>query len=488
MYRQFLRFCVTLLSVACFVHGGAQQADGQGLLRRIQSRIQAQLPPPPTPPASNLRPPRQSSYPPTSPYPSTGQRRLVQPLLPDSSSRRSNLPLQERLNLSGSGESILFPRLFPNGAADLLGQPGNRPSLGIEVNSSQGAIAGVEVVRFRAESLADEAGLQIGDVILGIDGRATPDANSIARLMVGKRHGQQVQARIIRDNVVQDLTIPLVGYREAAAKTPLSSRLPNSPLRAAPASTALPSRVSPTPASPQDLVQSVARLGAEVGDVRGVRGAVVTKVLPNTPADAAGLKAGDRIVSIDGGLIANRSALAQQLFGRGPEDAFTLRLVRDGSLITADVQLGVTSSAPAEASGEDAVSKPRSALEGIGSVLGGFLGGGNSEPSSAPSKSSPDTNDGVSKSRPSSVQQVGFEEVIKIENPFDQPISLQNQRMLKNVPPSLETIELPAGKAEPEELELPPQKNDAASEAEKLRREIRRLEQRLKELESKRAD
>ena len=67
------------------------------------------------------------------------------------------------------------------------------------------------------------------------------------------------------------------------------------------------------------------------------------------------------------------------------------------------------------------------------------------------------------------INQVNFEEEV------DQP-----SKKLDNDPPSLEMLELPPG-----EVTAIDDEGDANQRAEELREEIRRLEQRLKELDSK---
>ncbi len=59
----------------------------------------------------------------------------------------------------------------------------SRASLGIEVVPSRGAIPGLKVVRFNDGSYADEAGLQLDDVIVAVDGKATPRIPDITQLL-----------------------------------------------------------------------------------------------------------------------------------------------------------------------------------------------------------------------------------------------------------------------------------------------------------------
>jgi predicted metalloprotease with PDZ domain len=60
----------------------------------------------------------------------------------------------------------------------------------------------------------------------------------------------------------------------------------------------------------------------------------VTSVLPNSPAAAAEIRAGDRVVSIDGHAIHTAKQLEAQTYAMHPGTQVTLVLERDGEVIT----------------------------------------------------------------------------------------------------------------------------------------------------------
>ena len=86
--------------------------------------------------------------------------------------------------------------------------------LGVEMEDLEGQLAayfgverGVLVTHVREGSPAAEAGLRAGDVIVGIDGRATRRAGDIGRLL-DDESGNAVSIEIVRDRTKTSLQIP----------------------------------------------------------------------------------------------------------------------------------------------------------------------------------------------------------------------------------------------------------------------------------------
>ena len=74
-------------------------------------------------------------------------------------------------------------------------------------------------------------------------------------------------------------------------------------------------------------------------------GAVVRRVKPGSPAEAAGLTAGDVIVAIDGAAVATMSALVARLRETDPGDPVSLVVRRSGESVTVTATLGEPSAA-----------------------------------------------------------------------------------------------------------------------------------------------
>ncbi len=422
------------------------EADAQGLLRRLRSRIQARIDTPPQPPKS---PENKDAGEPQRVAPVSPATRRTEPVPRQNAASPRGLS-QQGLSQQGPSQRGLPPSrtpsyrvkkpvnetrrgqyggsiLNPGGQAEAGGtipaeSAANAATLGVEVYPSASNIAGVEVARFRDESLADEAGLLTGDIIVAIDGKKTPTIAVVSGELAGKRIGQEVQARVVRGDKTIDLVIPLVSRRSAAG------RFQRPPVEAA--SDGRERILTPVPIadSAGSVRSSAARLGVEVKDLRGLRGAVVTVIQPNSPAAASGLRVGDRIVSLDGKMVANTAAFSREVASRSAKDVLSIQWVRDGELMSPDVPLTLTN---------------------------------NDDP----------------------VRKVGFDEKAKSTgSPRDRsptPASLG----LSDDPPSLDALELPQGKAGPNKLPAP--KVQRSKNADQLRDEIRKLEQQLEKLKAK---
>ncbi len=111
-------------------------------------------------------------------------------------------------------------------------------------------------------------------------------------------------------------------------------------------------------AIPIDAVKSVANtliaggkvqhayLGIHVGDAPNGAGAQVSTVQSGSPAESAGVKAGDVITKLDGKPVAKADDLTAAVGARAPNDKVTLTVNRNGKTLTLDVTLGVPSPDP----------------------------------------------------------------------------------------------------------------------------------------------
>ena len=83
-----------------------------------------------------------------------------------------------------------------------------------------------------------------------------------------------------------------------------------------------------------------AYLGIKVGDATSGDGAQITSVVSGTPADKAGLKAGDVITAVDADAVSSADALTANLSTRKPGNKVTLSVTRSGKMVKIAVTLG----------------------------------------------------------------------------------------------------------------------------------------------------
>lgn len=159
-------------------------------------------------------------------------------------------------------------------------------ALGVE--SGHGAV----VTKIVDDSPADKAGLEQGDVILAVDGRAIDGADELRNVIGLTRPGTTVKIKLIRDGETQQVEVKLgsgnninngatggAGNKKLGAH--LSNIKPNSPL---------------------------------YGEVHGV---VVTSVERNGQAASAGLRSGDVIVAVNRRPIKNLAEFREALSQKG---------------------------------------------------------------------------------------------------------------------------------------------------------------------------
>ncbi len=152
---------------------------------------------------------------------------------------------------------------------------------------------GVVVNEVVEDSPAEEAGLEEEDVIIGFDGSKVTEADELVEMIDEHRPGDEVILTVIREGDEVELTVTLE-KRSSYDKSIWISKSPGN----------------------KDyffsfdyyddersyLGVSLLDLTSQLGDYFGVdksRGALIAEVREDSPAEEAGLKAGDVIVSID---------------------------------------------------------------------------------------------------------------------------------------------------------------------------------------------
>lgn len=87
-------------------------------------------------------------------------------------------------------------------------------------------------------------------------------------------------------------------------------------------------------------IQSVTEAQAELYDLERIEGTFISEVVPGGPADEAGLRAEDVIVTLDGERIESSSEFISRLARETPGSDVTLGVVRNGRLQDVRVELG----------------------------------------------------------------------------------------------------------------------------------------------------
>ncbi len=190
---------------------------------------------------------------------------------------------------------------------------------------------GVEVAHVEEDSPAAKAGIRQGDVVLEYNGEKVEGVDQFIRLVRETPPGRQVKMTVWRNGANQDLTVTVGARRNTVIETP------NGPVTV-PVVPPLP------PMPPFDIPrfemsyqspligiegESLAPQG-QLADFFGVQeGVLVKSVLRDSPAEKAGLKAGDVIVKVDDSKVTSTREITSVLRSNRSKSTFTLTVVRN---------------------------------------------------------------------------------------------------------------------------------------------------------------
>ena len=209
---------------------------------------------------------------------------------------------------------------------------------------------GVVVGNIEADSPAAKAGLKENDVILSYEGQNVEGTIQFRRLVRETPPGRSIPLSVSRDGSVQTITIE-VGERSSvlssgdkdSAPRVYKFKVPNVQEFKMPDFDFNP-MVTP---EAMDFHTPLLGIGAEdlsgqLGDYFGVpsgEGILVREVRSGTPAEKAGLKAGDVITKVDGQTVKSTRDLRSQLRQKIDQKSVTLSVVRKGSEISVPVAI-----------------------------------------------------------------------------------------------------------------------------------------------------
>ena len=195
-----------------------------------------------------------------------------------------------------------------------------RPWLGAQGQNVEASMArslnmrrpdGIVVNKVHPDGPAAVAGLRVGDVIVGVDGREVNDVGLLQFLVATRKVGSRISLDIVRNGVPGKLTVWLqapIAYPKAR-KTVLRGENPFSGAEVANLSPALAVEMSVDPYK---------------------TGVIVVRITPNSYAAQVGLKRGDLFISLNGNEIENVSKFERMLTrSRAP---WYMDLERDGRI------------------------------------------------------------------------------------------------------------------------------------------------------------
>ena len=209
---------------------------------------------------------------------------------------------------------------------------GSRIGLSLDAGAEDGPGAAVQSVL--ADSPADAAGFRPGDRVVEFDGERVRSARQLARVVGETPAGRPVTAVVQRAG--EQLELEVTPEEKSSIMRTSAVRLP---------SIELPSHI--VDLSWFALDRCNPRLGVEVSDLTpqlaeyfGVeQGVLVTAVEADSAADAAGLRAGDVVLAIDGAAVPDWRTLRRRVAGIDPLAAFAVEIMRDRAVMTLEGRL-----------------------------------------------------------------------------------------------------------------------------------------------------
>jgi serine protease Do len=196
--------------------------------------------------------------------------------------------------------------------------PTTAQAMHLKVN--EGALlAGVQ-----SDSPAEKAGLQPGDVIQAVNGTKIANPRELAVDIAGIQPGDEAHLSVLRDGQTKDVSVKvgtLPAEQTASNDNQGNDHHAQIGLALAP--------LSPDMRSQLDVPD-------------GTKGVVVQGVQPGSPADAAGLQAGDVIVGVGTHAVASpaEAARAMRTALNGSDHALALRVIRNGQPLFVGVTVG----------------------------------------------------------------------------------------------------------------------------------------------------
>jgi S1-C subfamily serine protease len=183
--------------------------------------------------------------------------------------------------------------------------------LGISVEAGEDGLTILDVAE---DSPAEEAGLQEGDIVVAFNGEDVADVAALRAAIRAMSPGDTVTVTVLRDGEEMDLDVTLA---ERSAGTDLFRfERPNIQMQ-----------LSAVP---------FVGVGLEMTD----DGIVVTEVVPDSPAEEAGLQEGDVIVSLNGEEAIDRETLIEAIRQFAAGESVTLGIQRDSEQLEIEITLG----------------------------------------------------------------------------------------------------------------------------------------------------
>lgn len=225
----------------------------------------------------------------------------------------------------------------PGAGPWMLALEGPGSTIGVTIRDQSGE-AGVLIESVRDGTPASRAGLQKGDVVVEFDGERARSARQLTRLVRETAPGRSVKMTVTRDGSRRTLDItPDARDSRALQQVP---RVTGDLFRALPRDFNFnfdgPGFYAEgLVGSPRRLGVSVVPLSDQLAAYFGVKeGVLVSEVASGTPAETAGIQAGDVITAVNGHSVLSTADLSREVRQAEAGSTLELRLTRNRKEMT----------------------------------------------------------------------------------------------------------------------------------------------------------
>jgi S1-C subfamily serine protease len=223
--------------------------------------------------------------------------------------------------------------------------------LGISVSENEEGK--VEIVEVEKENPAELAKLQTGDIILEFEGKAVTNPRMVKDEIRKRKPGDNVTLKVDRDGKTIEVKAKLGEYSEEKAMREMENKFPQLFM---PRPQKTPERLRPpmprTPAEPKlyrwglekrryigVYTQDINRELSEHFGVEKGRGVLIASIKEGSPAEKAGLKVGDVIISADGVRVEGVEELSEHVQDKKKGDKVKIEFLRDKKKMSVDVEV-----------------------------------------------------------------------------------------------------------------------------------------------------
>ena len=250
-----------------------------------------------------------------------------------------------------AGVSILFAKSDKNSDRAWLGVYTQSVDYDMAEAFDLGVKYGAIVNKIYEDSPAEKSGIKESDVIISIDGTKITDSDDLWDVVASYKKDDEINLVVMRDDTKVDLTIKLgsrsdyevegnqwFGNKNSGrfwGKIPSISTVPSVKHFSSPGNFHFFSNHS-------QIGVSISSLSDQLGEYFGVKngeGVLITDVHEDSPAEEAGLKAGDVVVEIDGSDVESIDDLQDVIREKDEGDKVDIVILRNKKEKTLSVEI-----------------------------------------------------------------------------------------------------------------------------------------------------